>query len=225
MAKKFIGWIVCIVLVLTAFAGCSTSAETTSDTSESTGTTLLGQITAIDGDQITLAIGTENQGGGSGNMPEASGEVPSGDGSGTMPSGEVPSGDASGSMPSGQPSGDASGTKPETSGEVPSGDASGMNGGGMGGGLTLTGEEQTITVSDSTVITIEGTDEDTTGSVSDLAVDDIISVTMSGDTVTAITVRNVGGGNMGAPSGENGEAAPSGSAAAESSENTSSSNA
>ncbi|MCD8342528.1 MAG: hypothetical protein LUC87_10380 [Clostridiales bacterium] len=117
-----------------------TEAESDQDYS---GSTVTGQVTAIDGATVTLQLGelTESEGFGGGEMPngEGGGEMPSGDadGSGTtpeMPDGEMPSGDADGSgtvpeMPDGEmPSGDfdGSGTVPEMpDGEMPSGDFDG----------------------------------------------------------------------------------------------------
>lgn len=57
-------------------------------------------------------------------------------------------------------------------------------------GFTLTGETKTITISSETVIIVSGDGQETLGTVSDIAVDDILAVTMSGDTVTEITVTS-----------------------------------
>ena len=86
-------------------------------------------------------------------------------------------------------------------GTAPSGGMS-QNGGAPGGGqfegsLTLTGEEKTITVEDTTVITISDMGQSSDGTISDIAVGDILTVTMSGDTVASISVRHSGtGGNL-----------------------------
>ena len=110
----------------------------------------MGQVTAMDGSMITLALGSKD--------------------------------------------GSAGGKAPEMQ------DGEGMDGGpdGMGGqragGFTLSGEEMTITVDDATVITISGMAEDTKGSISDISEGDILTVTISGDTVTAITIGSAGGG-------------------------------
>ena len=108
----------------------TTEADTqTTDTKAADSDSIFGQITAIDGDKITIALA---------NQPTA----PSGKG-GKAPSGEAPSGDKpSGEAPSGEaPSGEA------PSGEKPSGDMK----------LDLTGETKDITVSDSTKIMLDGT--------------------------------------------------------------------
>jgi hypothetical protein len=111
---------------------------------------------------------------------------------------------------------------------MPSGAPEGGNGagggpGGMGGGtFAESGEEKTITVTDDTVITLaamggrgggrEETSEQSgsvtsdtikTGALSDLAVGDIIAVTLSGETATAISVMP-SGGQGGGPGGQQG---------------------
>jgi len=196
MIKRILALLVCTVLMLIALTGCQNDSGTAQATA-SGGTTLMGQVTAIDGDNITLALGEQNndivqpEGTSSGNFVKPDG-TPSGDftsGKPDAPQGNAPSGTSAprGSM------------APRTTGEQPSGNFQGGDGknmpGGMGG-LTLTGEEQTITVADSTVITVFGVGDNTKGSVSDIAVGDILMVTLSGNSVTAITVMQGGFGGM-----------------------------
>ncbi|MBN2026105.1 MAG: hypothetical protein JW854_05035 [Actinobacteria bacterium] len=162
---------------MAAAAGCQKS------------TTLLGQVTAIEGNTITLALGTQNEAGEQGAFQPGAGEDGTSAGEdGTTrpepPDGMQPPSGEEGEMPE----------PPEGMGE----EGSMPPGGAMGpGGLTLTGEESTITVSDSTVITIEEMGETTGGSLSDIDVGDILSVTLDGGTATTVTVMQGGGGGMG----------------------------
>lgn len=180
----------------TANASVETSVEQsvdTSDTSEATVTSetsetqsteentndlvaasIYGQITEITDTTITIALAEQPAGfdNAEGNMERPdnaelpSGEMPSGEApSGEMPSGEAPSGEMpSGEAPSGEmPSFDGQGERPEME-------------------LTLTGETITIEIADTTTITINGEEK----SISDLAIDDTITVMMDGDTVISI---------------------------------------
>lgn len=190
----------------TANASVETSVEQsvdTSDTSEATVTSetsetqsteentndlvaasIYGQITEITDTTITIALAEQPAGfdNAEGNMERPdNAELPSGEmPSGEAPSGEMPSGEApSGEMPSGEaPSGEM------PSGEAPSGEMPSFDGQGERPEmeLTLTGETITIEIADTTTITINGEEK----SISDLAIDDTITVMMDGDTVISI---------------------------------------
>lgn len=124
----------------------------------------LGQITAIDGNVISIALAEK---------PEAlDGEAPSGekpdgqalDGNGGTPNGEAPAGEVpSGEAPDGQ--------KPEKDmlDEMT---------------LTLSGDTMTITVNDDTIITIDGAD----ATLDDLQVGDTVSFFLDGEVVTSLSV-------------------------------------
>ena len=124
----------------------------------------LGQITAIDGNVISIALAEK---------PEApDGEAPSGekpdgpapDGNGGAPKGEAPAGEVpSGEAPDGQ--------KPEKDmlDEMT---------------LTLSGDTMTITVNDDTIITIDGAD----ATLDDLQVGDTVSFFLDGEVVTSLSV-------------------------------------
>ena len=122
----------------------------------------LGQITAIDGNVISIALAER---------PEApDGEAPTGD----APSGEKPDGQApDGEKPTGEvPSGEApDGQKPEKDmlDEMT---------------LTLSGDTMTITVNDDTIITIDGAD----ATLDDLQVGDTVSFFLDGEVVTSLSV-------------------------------------
>ena len=119
----------------------------------------LGQITAIDGNVISIALAEK---------PEApEGEAPVGE----APSGEKPNGqtsDGNGSAPNGEA---PNGQKPEKDmlDEMT---------------LTLSGDTMTITVNDDTIITIDGED----ATLDELQVGDTVSFFLDGEIVTSLSV-------------------------------------
>lgn len=129
----------------------------------------LGQITAIDGNVISIALAEK---------PEApDGEAPTGD----KPDGPAPDGNG------GAPKGEA------PAGEAPSGEK--LDGQALDGQkpekdmldemtLTLSGETLTITVNDDTIITIDGAD----ATLDDLQVGDTVSFFLDGEVVTSLSV-------------------------------------
>ena len=146
----------------------------------------LGQITAIDGNVISIALAEK---------PEApNGEAPTGEApSGEKPDGQAP--DGNGGAPNGEaPTGEApSGEKPN--GQTPDGNGSAPNGEAPNGQkpekdmldemtLTLSGDTRTITVNDETIITIDGED----ATLDELQVGDTVSFFLDGETVTSLSV-------------------------------------
>ena len=129
----------------------------------------LGQITAIDGNVISIALAEKPE------APEGEapvGEAPSGekpdgqapDGNGGAPNGEAPTGKApNGEAPNGQ--------KPEKD------MLDQMT-------LTLSGDTMTITVNDDTIITIDGED----ATLDELQVGDTVSFFLDGEIVTSLSV-------------------------------------
>ena len=225
----------CAALMMISMYGCgaSSSSQTmgttgsvvesqTSQTSaaDTAGETEAGKITEINGNEVTVALGTlsedqgpqgqapeqpgENEDSSSGNETtdsNAAPEKPSGD-STQQPSGnsseapEKPSGD-SGSDP--QKPSDDNGSAPE----MPSGDGQAPGNGGPGGSnFTENGETTTLDLSNAT-ITKEGPNGEETITVADLSTDDILTWEMDGDTVASVTVKNAGG--MGQPGGQMGQ--------------------
>ncbi|MFB0919711.1 MAG: stalk domain-containing protein [Oscillospiraceae bacterium] len=165
MLKKLLAFTLSVGIALMAFAvyaGATSSEET-----------LFGQVTAISGSTITLALATDD-------MQKSEGTPPSGAPSGTSNS------STSGTVPSAPPT--DSSTSGSSSGTAPSAPPSGS---GTEGGLTLTAETKTITVSDSTVITLDDKGQSTSAKLSDITVGSILSVTMSDGTVKAITIRQM----------------------------------
>lgn len=188
--------VMCAVLtaamVMTGFTACggTTSAGTESVASESAeqketiapestteGTesgeekveSYLGQITAIDGNVISIALAEK---------PEApNGEAPTGEApSGEKPDGQAP--DGNGGAPNGEaPTGEApSGEKPN--GQKPEKDMLDQM------TLTLSGDTMTITVNDDTIITIDGED----ATLDELQVGDTVSFFLDGEIVTSLSV-------------------------------------
>lgn len=119
----------------------------------------LGQITAIDGNVISIALAEK---------PETpNGEAPTGEApSGEKPNGQTP--DGNGSAPNGEAS---DGQKPEKDmlDEMT---------------LTLSGDTMTITVNDDTIITIDGED----ATLDELQVGDTVSFFLDGEIVTSLSV-------------------------------------
>lgn len=151
----------------------STTEQSTASSEEKV-ESYLGQIAAIDGDVISIALAEK---------PEAPddempiGEAPTGD----KPDGQAP--DGNGGAPNGEvPDGQApNGGKPN--GEAPNGQRlekdmlDDMT-------LTLSADTMTITVNDDTIITIDGKD----ATLGELQVGDTISFFLDGDTVTSLSV-------------------------------------
>ena len=140
----------------------STTEQSALEKSEEKVESYLGQITAIDGNVISIALAEKPE------TPD--GEAPAGE----APSGEKPDGQA------------PDGEKP--TGEVPSGEARDsqkpekdmldeMT-------LTLSGDTMTITVNDDTIITIDGAD----ATLDDLQVGDTVSFFLDGEVVTSLSV-------------------------------------
>ena len=157
----------------------STTEQSALEKSEEKVESYLGQITAIDGNVISIAL-AEKQEAPSG--AAHSGEQPYGhalDGNvgttnGEAPAGEVPSGEKSDAQaPNGEkPTGEApDGQKPEKDmlDEMT---------------LTLSGDTMTITVNDDTIITIDGTD----ATLDDLQVGDTVSFFLDVEVVTSLSV-------------------------------------
>ena len=135
------------------------STTESTESSEEKVESYLGQITAIDGNVISVALAEK---------PEApNGEAPTGEApSGEKPDGQAPDGNG------GAPNGEApNGQKPEKDmlDEMT---------------LTLSGDTMTITVNDDTIITIDGAD----ATLDDLQVGDTVSFFLDGEVVTSLSV-------------------------------------
>ena len=194
------------------------TVEATEQSEENQSDSVIVQVTAVEGDQITADVGTlttasadasgngapggeapggDDSGNGAPGGEAPSGEAPGGDDSGNGASGEAPSGEAPGGE---APSGDNSGNG--ALGEAPSGDAPG---GQMPGGSSFeaSGESITFTLTDDTAITLEylqGSDE---GNADDIAVGSVLEVVLDEDNqAVSVTVRNLNAGGGFGGSGE-----------------------
>ncbi|MFR9272793.1 MAG: hypothetical protein ACLVO2_09835 [Clostridia bacterium] len=190
--------VVCVLAgtLMTAMAVSGCQKGSTEEKTE----TLYGEIAEIDGDKITLALAEE---------PEM----------GEAPSGEKLDGEVPGTAPTDGASSDGSKTPPEkpdggsvSEGEAP--DSEAPDGGDMPqggpGGITLTGEEQTITTDKDTKVektsakgAEPGNEDDAKkdadaqadtkeASLDDLKEGDIVSVEMQGEKAAGITIQNRG---------------------------------
>lgn len=142
MKKKYIAILMGLMMTASVFTGCGQSNSTEGagqdTTVEAVEEGTLGEVTAIGEASITIAVGTRKEGGNRGDMEKPNGAQ------GEKPEGEAPEG-----MPEGE-----RGELPE--GEAPNGEQGELPEAGQGekpSMLELTGEEQTITITDNTVIT------------------------------------------------------------------------
>ena len=183
----------CAGLMAFSLAACGSQNAASSSTSTPQVTSaVVGKITALDGTTVTLQLGelTENQ----------PGDPPSQDS--TQPSGDNADGDNNT-----QGTGDSSSSTDAQTGSStpPSGqNAPPSDGQGPAPGSTFTTGEETTTVDLSgAAITRESQSGTTDASLSDLAVGDVIEVTMGEDnTATAVVIKSVGGAPDGSGSGE-----------------------
>lgn len=216
--KKLVTLGCVVVMTVSSVTACGSNTtenqtvEATEQSEENQSDSVIVQVTAVEGDQITADVGTlttasadasgngapggDNSGNGApGDAP--SGEAPGGDDSGNGAPGDAPSGEAPGGE---APSGDNSGNG--ALGEAPSGDAPG---GQMPGGSSFeaSGESITFTLTDDTAITLEylqGSDE---GNADDIAVGSVLEVVLDEDNqAVSVTVRNLNAGGGFGGSGE-----------------------
>ena len=208
------------------------TVEATEQSEENQSDSVIVQVTAVEGDQITADVGTlttasaDASGNGALGGEAPSGDAPGGDDSGNGAPGEAPSGDAlggdnsgngapgeapSGEAPGGEaPGGDAPGGDDSgngapgdaPSGEAPSGDAPG---GQMPGGSSFeaSGESITFTLTDDTAITLEYLQGSDEGNADDIAVGSVLEVVLDEDNqAVSVTVRNLNAGGGFGGSGE-----------------------
>ena len=231
--KKLVTLGCVVVMTVSSVTACGSNTtenqtvEATEQSEENQSDSVIVQVTAVEGDQITADVGTlttasaDASGNGAPGGEAPSGEAPGGDDSGNgapgeapggeAPSGEAPGGDDSGNVapgeaPSGEapggeaPSGDNSGNG--APGEAPSGDAPG---GQMPGGSSFeaSGESITFTLTDDTAITLEYLQGSGEGNADDIAVGSVLEVVLDEDNqAVSVTVRNLNAGGGFGGSGE-----------------------
>ena len=166
------------------------SAEENGSAAETEENTLLGQVTAVNEDSFTIALGTRKEmqaPGGEGGEQQTPPEKPDSD--------KEQASDGEGAEQQTPPDGENGGQQTPPDGE----------GGGQPSLLDLTGEEQTISVTSDTVITRESMqapdDSSETVTLSDLQEGDIVAVELNDDgTAASVTIQSMNmGGGMGGP--------------------------
>lgn len=161
----------------------SSTKETTVFSTKEDSTSLVGKVSKIEGYKITIKVGTLNMGQGSQN-----GERPE------IPNGERPE------MPEGV---EMSENMKKPSGERPEGSGNGK-GGEM---ITLTGEEEVITISsDIKIVRISGgrgeSNSEEVLSISDIKVDDIIKINYNENKTSIESIEIMSFGEMKTPNGK-----------------------
>ena len=183
--KKLVTLGCVVVMTVSSVTACGSNTtenqtvEATEQSEENQSDSVIVQVTAVEGDQITADVGT---------LTTASADA-SGNGA---PGGEAPSGEA--------PGGDNSGNG--APGEAPSGDAPG---GQMPGGSSFeaSGESITFTLTDDTAITLEYLQGSGEGNADDIAVGSVLEVVLDEDNqAVSVTVRNLNAGGGFGGSGE-----------------------
>ena len=223
--KKLVTLGCVVVMTVSSVTACGSNTtenqmvEATEQSEENQSDSVIVQVTAVEGDQITADVGTlttasadasgngapggENSGNGApGDAPGGEapgGEAPGGDNSGNGVPGDAPSGDNSGNgAPGDAPSGDA------PSGDAPSGQMPG------GSSFEISGESITFTLTDDTAITLEYLQGSGEGTADDIAVGSVLEVVLDEDNqAVSVTVRNLnaGGGFGGSSEVTNGTSA------------------
>ena len=187
----------CAAALLASLAACGASSSSTSTDEEDS--TVTGQVLSIDGTTVTLQLGTlnENAGGAPHGTPpdKPDGSSDSGTDDQTPPAKPEDASDSTNAPEA--PAGDASGSgNGQTPPEQPSGNGGDVPSGMPGGSFTAGDESMTLDLADAAL-----TKDGETISTEDLAVDDILTVTLnaSGKATTAEVVTTNGMG--GAPGG------------------------
>lgn len=205
--KKLVTLGCVVVMTVSSVTACGSNTtenqmvEATEQSEENQSDSVIVQVTAVEGDQITADVGTLTTASADafGNGAPG-GDAPSGDNSGNgAPSGDAPGGDNSGNgAPGEEPSGEAPG------GEVPGGQMPG------GSSFEASGESITFTLTDDTAITLEYLQGSGEGTTDDIAVGSVLEVVLDEDNqAVSVTVRNLnaGGGFGGSSEVTNGTSA------------------
>ena len=177
------------------------SAEENGSAAETEENTLLGQVTAVNEDSFTIALGTRKEMQAPGGEDGEQQAPPDDEGGGQQTPPEKPDSDK-------EQASDGEGAEQQT---PPDGENGGQQtppdgeGGGQPSLLDLTGEEQTISVTSDTVITRQSMqapdDSSETVTLSDLQEGDIVAVELNDDgTAASVTIQSMNmGGGMGGP--------------------------
>ena len=199
----------CAAALAAALAVSLTACGTQTTETADTGTTLTGQVSAVDGSEVTLLLGTLEEGeagaapsgapgqdGQTGIPPEKpEGGSDSGSTNGQPPA--KPDGDSSGGTPPDMPS-DASGGQPSGSapaGDLPDGQPGGETPSKPGSGFTAGTESVTLNFAAAAI-----TENGRSAGLDDIEVGDVLTVEVGANN-TAASADIVSLGGMGAPGG------------------------
>ena len=193
---KRIASLTCAAALLASLAACGTSASSGSTSAASS--EVVGQILAIDGSTVTLQLGTLSENSApQGTPPEKPDDSTADSGTTAQTPPEKPDNNSSDAA---APSGDAQ--TPDGNGQTPPEmpDGNGSAPSGMPGGSSFTAGDENMTL-DLSSASLSKNGESIT--VEDLAVDDILTVTLNADG-SAASAEVSNGGGMGAPGGAGG---------------------
>lgn len=188
--KKILAISVIACVIASLITGCSSQNTATQSTASQSGNTSAGQygkVTAINGKEITLELGTLNMGtyGNQGKNRNSSGSSNYGGGQFNRSRSGAPSGSAPA-----RPKGNVSGAP--------------QQGGGTHELLKLTGEKKVITVTDQSTISMQDRGNSSPAAFSDIKVGSYLKITMNGSTLSAIDIMQFGRGNFASASSKQG---------------------
>jgi len=181
MKKRLLPIVSSVLVMSLILTGCTTKKNETTLTFSDTD--IYGKVTAVDSDTITFDVVTVPQNNG-GNPPE----MPGGDGNQGNPP-EKPDGDGNQGNPPEMPSGDNSQGNPP---DMPNG----------AGGLTSTGETETLTIRDTSILYKNENNNETSATISDIAVGKVLKISFDSNNISKIVIYDetdliMGGGNPG----------------------------
>ena len=202
-----------LAVVILAVSGCSagTSSTATAQTAQTVSTSNAAQassdatyvqVQSIENGTITALVGTMAQSGGQPNSAGQQGNPPAQSSGDSTQQGTQPAQSSGDNTQQGTPPVQPSGDNTQQGGQSAP-DGQGMSGGMMG--FTAGTETITFTLSDSTLVTKQSGPESATAAASDIAVGDILAVTLSSDNVaSAVVIQSAGGQDATAQGGQSG---------------------
>lgn len=164
----------------TGTAGSDTGTDSSETAADENSDNIMGQITKVSGNDITITVADSAGAPGNGDAPsKPDGDKPTDDGSKPTDDGSKPTDDGN------KPADD--GNKPTDDGSKPTDDGNKPKDGGQPG-IKLSDESKTVSVNASTTYKLA---DDSDGALSDLKTDDYVKITMDGDTVVSVTVMDM----------------------------------
>ena len=194
--RKSMSALLCAAIVTASLTACGSADNTASSYSNQT---VVGKITSIDGDTVTLQLGTLSDGTGSEQSTDSTSEKTQDSGSGNTEStdSQNQTDHAQQGTPPEKPDGDSSDSNSQQQGNPPSGSApSGGQAGGAPQEQTVTftaGDDSTTVDLSKAVVTEESSGADTRIDTDDLEKGDVLVVDIgSGNQAEYAVVRNTG---------------------------------